>query len=88
MGAFDGVVTAPVAGRTRKPRHTGLTAVMDKGLGLEATRDVLSVAGAYIDFCNRCPKRDTRGAGFIRANKQSGEGGGAHARTGQAHIPD
>ena len=34
---------------TAKPRETGLTSVLDKGLGLHATRDLVALAGSYID---------------------------------------
>lgn len=47
---FAGVMEAPIAGREEKPRQVGLTVVMDKGLGPVATRDLLTVAGNYIDF--------------------------------------
>lgn len=50
MGSFAEVVRPPVTGRLTKPRRTGLTAVMDKGLGLGAVQDVLSVAAEYIDL--------------------------------------
>lgn len=40
----------PLQGRSKKPRAQGLTMVMDKGLGLNATKDLMEVAGAYIDF--------------------------------------
>lgn len=40
----------PLKGRLGKPRGHGLTMVIDKGLGLGETRDLLSVAGEYIDF--------------------------------------
>lgn len=36
--------------RTQKPRTYGLTMVMDKGMGLEGTRDFLSVAAPYVDI--------------------------------------
>jgi phosphosulfolactate synthase len=36
--------------RTSKPRTNGLTMVMDKGMGLEGTRDFLSVAAQYVDI--------------------------------------
>ncbi|MBC7336185.1 MAG: phosphosulfolactate synthase, partial [Clostridia bacterium] len=38
-GWFD-LIAAPVPGRTQKPRQTGLTMVMDKGLGLSQTREL------------------------------------------------
>lgn len=40
----------PLPGRLSKPRRTGITMVMDKGLGLEATRDLFETAGSYIDY--------------------------------------
>ncbi|MDA8213006.1 MAG: phosphosulfolactate synthase [Clostridia bacterium] len=40
----------PLPGRLSKPRGTGLTMVMDKGLGLEASRDLLETAGNYVDY--------------------------------------
>jgi phosphosulfolactate synthase len=36
--------------RTQKPREYGLTMVMDKGLGLDAVKDFLSVAAPYVDI--------------------------------------
>lgn len=39
-----------IPARTEKQRSYGLTMVMDKGLGLEATRDFLSVAAPYVDI--------------------------------------
>src|SRR5665811_1663187 len=35
---------------TAKPRVYGLTMVMDKGMGLDETRDFLSVAAPYVDI--------------------------------------
>lgn len=40
----------PVNGRSSKPRETGLTMILDKGLGLSATKDLVEVAGDYIDI--------------------------------------
>jgi len=36
--------------RTVRPRPYGLTMVMDKGMGLDGTRDFLSVAAPYVDI--------------------------------------
>ena len=36
--------------RTARPRTYGLTMVMDKGMGLDGTRDFLSVAAPYVDI--------------------------------------
>ncbi|MBP1705188.1 MAG: Phosphosulfolactate synthase [Chloroflexi bacterium] len=35
--------------RTEKPRRTGITAVIDKGLGLHATDDLIEAAGSVVD---------------------------------------
>lgn len=48
--AFDGVVASPLAGRFGKPRSAGQTMVIDKGLGLTQTGDLLELAADYIDF--------------------------------------
>ncbi|SHE34819.1 phosphosulfolactate synthase [Desulforamulus putei] len=40
----------PMGKRSAKPRTTGLTMIIDKGLGLGETRDLLNLAGDYIDF--------------------------------------
>lgn len=39
-----------VNGREGKPRQTGFTMVIDTGMGIGAFKDLLHVAGAYIDF--------------------------------------
>ncbi len=49
-GAWDGVCPFPILGRTVKPRERGLTMVIDKGLGLGTTRDLLELAGPYMDL--------------------------------------
>lgn len=49
--AWQGVLEhLPVSGRAEKPRSTGHTMVLDKGLGISATRDLLELAGEYIDL--------------------------------------
>jgi phosphosulfolactate synthase len=40
----------PVPGRSEKPRKEGLTMIIDKGLGIGATQDLLDGAADYIDF--------------------------------------
>lgn len=40
----------PIPGRLAKPRDTGLTMVIDKGLGLTETKDLLTTAAGYIDL--------------------------------------
>jgi phosphosulfolactate synthase len=47
--AWEGYVPIPVKGRTTKPRTSGYTMVIEKGLGLNATRDLMSTAADYID---------------------------------------
>ncbi len=48
--AWDGIISIPVARRIQKPRDCGLTMIMDKGLGINETLELLSVAGNYIDY--------------------------------------
>jgi phosphosulfolactate synthase len=48
--AFDGIFEMPVPGRTVKPRKEGITMIIDKGLGLSATQDLLESAADAIDF--------------------------------------
>lgn len=48
--AFDGVFEMPLPGRTVKPRQEGVTMIIDKGLGLAATQDLLDSAADAIDF--------------------------------------
>ncbi|ACV63170.1 Phosphosulfolactate synthase [Desulfofarcimen acetoxidans DSM 771] len=40
----------PLDGRDSKPRAKGLTMIIDNGLGLGETRDLLTLVGDYIDF--------------------------------------
>lgn len=47
---LEAVVALPMGPRDGKPRLRGLTMVIDKGLGLAQTRDLMEVAGDYIDF--------------------------------------
>jgi len=48
--AWEGAFRIPYPGRTRKPRKTGLTMVLDKGLGKRLLKDLLECAGDYIDI--------------------------------------
>lgn len=48
--AFDGVFEMPLPGRSVKPRQEGVTMIIDKGLGLSATQDLLESAADAIDF--------------------------------------
>lgn len=40
----------PLVGREEKPRRNGITMVLDKGLGLYETEDLLELSSEYIDF--------------------------------------
>ena len=48
--AWDGVIKMPSEGRTTKPRDTGITMVIDKGIGLHHLEDLIQIAGGYIDI--------------------------------------
>ncbi|MFZ5632841.1 MAG: phosphosulfolactate synthase [Bacillota bacterium] len=48
--AWRGIVSFPLGGRNPKPREQGLTMIIDKGMGLAETRDLLNIAGEYIDL--------------------------------------
>ncbi|MGI9328001.1 MAG: phosphosulfolactate synthase [Pseudomonadales bacterium] len=48
--AWEPVVTGLLNSRTNKARKTGLTMVIDNGLGLAATADVLAMSGHLIDL--------------------------------------
>ncbi len=49
MKAWENVLSMPVEGRSKKPRQTGYTMLLDKGLGVEATKDLIKIAADYID---------------------------------------
>ncbi len=48
--AWEKVIVSPVEGRSVKPRSTGLTMVIDKGLGMNQVEDMMTTAGDYIDI--------------------------------------
>ena len=48
--AFDGVFEMPIQGRTVKPRKDGITMLIDKGLGLSGTEDLMQMASDAIDM--------------------------------------
>jgi len=50
MKAWENVIDSPIKGRTQKPRENGITMVIDKGLGLNEIKDLISLAGDYIDI--------------------------------------
>ena len=49
-GAWHSVVELPETRRLIKPRTSGITMVIDKGLGLRETLDLLDMAADHIDF--------------------------------------
>lgn len=50
LKAWSGIFNFPLPGRNSKPRHQGQTMVIDKGLGLSETYDLLDLAADYIDY--------------------------------------
>lgn len=48
--AWQGVIRMPLSGRSSKPRQSGLTMVIDKGIGFRTLKDLLECAGDYIDI--------------------------------------
>jgi phosphosulfolactate synthase len=48
--AWEGTIEMPVADRTTKPRTTGLTMVIDKGMGIHRLEDLIRSASDYIDI--------------------------------------
>lgn len=49
-GAWHSVVELPETRRLAKPRTSGITMVIDKGLGLRETQDLFEMAADHIDF--------------------------------------
>lgn len=47
--AWGDLIYAPISGRSLKPRTEGYTMVIDKGLGIHATQDLMDVAADWID---------------------------------------
>jgi len=50
LNIWRNLLTFPLGDRLAKPRTQGLTMILDKGIGLGETRDMLATAGQYIDF--------------------------------------
>jgi phosphosulfolactate synthase len=48
--AWKSVTEMPVGGRSSKPRTTGLTMVIDKGIGMNQAKDLVQTSGEYIDI--------------------------------------
>lgn len=49
MKAWEEVLPMPVSGRTEKPRAAGFTMLIDMGLGLHATADLIETAADCVD---------------------------------------
>lgn len=49
MNTFESLIDRPLQDRTRKPRVTGLTMIIDKGMGVSHLEDYLKVAHEWID---------------------------------------
>lgn len=48
--AWENVFVMPVPGRSVKPRQTGFTMVIDKGLGVRGIADLMESAADYVDL--------------------------------------
>ncbi len=49
MESWNKIISMPLPGRTSKPRNSGYTMVIDKGLGLRAIEDLMETASNWID---------------------------------------
>lgn len=47
---WKGILEPPLKGRIPKPRRNGITMLIDKGLSVNETRELLTMSAAYIDF--------------------------------------
>jgi phosphosulfolactate synthase len=48
--AWEGTIEMPVSDRSSKPRSTGLTMVIDKGMGIHRLEDLIRSSSDYIDL--------------------------------------
>jgi phosphosulfolactate synthase len=48
--AWEGTIEMPVSDRSTKPRSTGVTMVIDKGMGIHRLEDIIRSASEYIDI--------------------------------------
>lgn len=48
--AWENVTEMPLGGRSTKPRTTGLTMVIDKGIGMNQAKDLIEISGEHIDI--------------------------------------
>ncbi|MGI5877878.1 MAG: phosphosulfolactate synthase [Christensenellales bacterium] len=47
---WDKIIDFPLEGRSEKPRKSGLTMVIDKGMGLAAVKDWLTLNAPFVDY--------------------------------------
>ena len=47
---WEGILKPPLSGRNQKPRSTGITMIIDKGLSPVETSNSLEMSAAFIDF--------------------------------------
>jgi phosphosulfolactate synthase len=47
---WETCIADPIPGRRTKPRETGVTMIIDTGMGIGASRDLADLASPYIDF--------------------------------------
>lgn len=47
---WDGIINPPLTGRSLKPRSSGISMILDKGLSLLETKTLLETSSAFIDF--------------------------------------
>lgn len=50
MNAFEAILERPLPDRTTKPRKTGLTMMIDKGLGVTQAESLAEIASQWIDI--------------------------------------
>lgn len=50
LSSWEKVIAPPQTGRIEKPRSTGLTMVIDKGMPIDLTRDWLALTASYVDL--------------------------------------
>ena len=50
MNTFENLIQIPLEGRTQKPRDTGLTMMIDKGLGVAQADSLTEIAHQWIDI--------------------------------------
>lgn len=49
MKAWEGCIEPVVNDRSEKPRKSGITMILDKGMGIRETKDLVETASSYVD---------------------------------------